>query len=115
MFKDRNGQPQKDTCFINVIAWAQMAEVCNQYLQKGRQVLIEGSLQSRSWKANDGQNRSTIEVRAARVQFMPRPLKEDAKQEDAKPVDLGEEPQEAGDNPGEDNAGVVKEAVENEQ
>jgi hypothetical protein len=46
---------------------------------------------------------------------MPRPLKEDAKQEDAKPVDLGEEPQEAGDNPGEDNAGVVKEAVENEQ
>jgi single-strand DNA-binding protein len=88
-FKDRNGQMQKETCFINVIAWGQMAEVCNQYLQKGRQILVEGKLRSRTWQNNEGQNRSTIEVRATRVQFMPQ-----AAREEVKSVDLGDEPEE---------------------
>lgn len=89
-FKDKNGQLQKDTCFINVIVWGQMAEVCNQYLQKGRQVFVEGRLQSRSWQNNEGQNRSVIEIRAIRVQFMPRAVKEEARE-----VDLGDGPEEA--------------------
>lgn len=76
-FKDKNGQQQKDTCFINVVVWSQMAEVCNQYLQKGKQVFVEGRLQSRSWKNNEGQNRSTLEVVAARVQFMPQGVRQD--------------------------------------
>ncbi|UCD15293.1 MAG: single-stranded DNA-binding protein [Candidatus Omnitrophota bacterium] len=88
-FKDKTGQLQKDTCFINVVVWGQMAEVCNQYLQKGRQVFVEGRLQSRSWQTNEGQNRSIIEVRAARVQFMPRAVREEARE-----VDLGDGPQE---------------------
>lgn len=88
-FKDRTGQLQKEACFINVVVWAQMAEVCNQYLQKGRQVLVEGRLQSRTWQNSEGKNRSTIEVRASRVQFMPRSIKEGARG-----VDLGEEPEE---------------------
>lgn len=88
-FKDKNGQAQKDTCFINVVAWAQLAEICNQYLQKGRAVLVEGRLQSRSWQGNDGQNRSVIEIRADRVQFLPRPVKDDTKS-----VELGDEPEE---------------------
>jgi single-strand DNA-binding protein len=87
-FKDKSGQPQKETCFINVVAWGQIAEVCNQYLQKGRQVLVEGRLQSRSWKTNDGQNRSVIEVCANRVQFMPQAMRSEAKD-----VDLGAEPE----------------------
>jgi single stranded DNA-binding protein len=66
-----------------------MAENCNQYLQKGRQILVEGRLQSRSWQDKDGNNRSTIEVRASRVQFMPRPMREETKE-----ADLGEAPQE---------------------
>ncbi|MFH1771898.1 MAG: single-stranded DNA-binding protein [Candidatus Omnitrophota bacterium] len=88
-FKDKNDQQQKDTCFINVIAWGKMAEVCNQYLQKGGQVLVEGRLQSRSWQNNEGKTRSTIEVRAARIQFMPRAVKEPAEE-----FDLGERPEE---------------------
>lgn len=87
-FKDKSGQNQKDTCFINVIVWGQMAEVCNQYLAKGRQIVVEGRLQSRSWKDNEGKNRTTIEVRADNVQFMPSRVKEQTKD-----VDLGEEPQ----------------------
>jgi len=86
-YKDKTGQAQQDTCFINVVAWGQMAETCNQYLQKGRLVLVEGRLQSRSWKDADGKNRNTIEVRATRIQFMPRGVKGEAAE-----IDLGEEP-----------------------
>ncbi len=70
-YKDRMGELKKETCFINVVVWGQMAEVCNQYLQKGRPVFIEGRLQSRSWQDNEGKSRNTIEVRAQRVQFLP--------------------------------------------
>jgi single-strand DNA-binding protein len=88
-FKDKNGQLQRDTCFINVIVWGQMAEICNQYLQKGRQIFVEGRLISRSWQDSEGKSRSTIEVKAQRVQFMPRAVKEESKE-----IDLGKEPEE---------------------
>ncbi|MBD3246506.1 MAG: single-stranded DNA-binding protein [Candidatus Omnitrophica bacterium] len=89
-FKDKSGQMQQDTCFINVVVWSQMAEVCNQYLQKGRQVLVEGRLQSRSWQDNEGKKRTTIEVRASRVQFMPR----GGAREESREADLGDGPEE---------------------
>lgn len=88
-FSDRSGQLKRDTCFLNVVVWDKMAEVCNQYLQKGRQVFIEGRLQSRSWQDKEGKTRNTLEVRASRVQFMPRAIKEEVRE-----IDLGEEPQE---------------------
>ena len=69
-FKDRSGELKQDTCFINVVVWDKQAETCNQYLKKGRSVLIEGRLQSRSWQDNEGKNRSVIEVRADRVVFL---------------------------------------------
>ncbi|MFC1594052.1 single-stranded DNA-binding protein [Candidatus Omnitrophota bacterium] len=69
-FKSRTGEAKDETCFITAVAWDRQAEVCNQYLSKGRPVFIEGRLQSRSWETNDGQKRSVIEVRAERVQFL---------------------------------------------
>ena len=70
-YKDRGtGEQKKDTCFVNVIAWDRQAENCNQYLSKGRPIFVEGRLQFRSWEAKDGQKRSTIEVRAERIQFL---------------------------------------------
>lgn len=69
-FKDRTGELKEDTCFVTVTAWDKQAEICNQYLQKGRSVFVEGILQSRSWETNDGQKRSTIDVRAERIQFL---------------------------------------------
>ncbi len=74
---------------MNVVVWGQTAEVCNQYLQKGRQIFVEGRLQSRSWQNNEGQNRSVLEVVAVRVQFMPQAARPETQE-----VDLGEEPQE---------------------
>jgi single-strand DNA-binding protein len=72
-FKDKTGELKQDTCFINVVVWDKQAETCNQYLQKGRSVLIEGRLQSRSWQDNEGKNRSVVEVRADRVVFLGGP------------------------------------------
>src|ERR1044071_7329755 len=72
-FKDRTGELKEDTCFITVTAWDKQAEICNQYLQKGRSVFVEGILQSRSWETTDKQKRSTIDVRAERIQFLGGP------------------------------------------
>ncbi|HOD11821.1 MAG TPA: single-stranded DNA-binding protein [Candidatus Omnitrophota bacterium] len=69
-FRDRaSGELKEETCFLTVTAWDKQAEACNQYLKKGSPIFVEGTLQSRSWEAN-GQKRSTIEVRAERVQFL---------------------------------------------
>jgi single-strand DNA-binding protein len=69
-FKDRTGELKEDTCFVTITAWDKQAEICNQYLQKGKAVFVEGILQSRSWETPDGQKRSTIDVRAERIQFL---------------------------------------------
>ena len=72
-YKDRStGEQKKDTCFVNIIAWDRQAENCNQYLSKGRPIFVEGRLQYRAWES-EGQKRSTIEVKADRVQFLGRP------------------------------------------
>jgi len=54
------------------VAWQKLAELCKQYLAKGRAVLVEGKLQSRSWETEDGQKRSMLEVRADRIEFLDR-------------------------------------------
>ena len=70
-FRDRaSGELKEETCFITVTAWDKQAEACNQYLTKGSPIFVEGTLQSRSWETTDHQKRSTIEVRAERVQFL---------------------------------------------
>lgn len=68
-YKSQTGERKEETCFVNVIVWSRQAETCNQYLKKGRAVFVEGRLVSRSWEA-EGQKRSTMEVRADRVQFL---------------------------------------------
>lgn len=68
-FKDQAGQRKEETCFVTVVVWSKQAELCNQYLKKGRSVCVEGRLIYRSWE-QDGKTRSTLEVRADRVQFL---------------------------------------------
>ncbi|MCM8819349.1 MAG: single-stranded DNA-binding protein, partial [Candidatus Omnitrophica bacterium] len=80
-FKNKEGELKQETCFINVVVWGQMAEVCNQYLQKGRLILVEGRLQSRTWQDTEGKNRSSIEIRAVRIQFMPKTFREKEEQQ----------------------------------
>ena len=69
-YKDKSGENKEEVCYITVTAWDRQAEVCNQYLKKGRPVFVEGRLQSRSWETNEGEKRSTIDIRAERIQFL---------------------------------------------
>ncbi len=68
--KDPSGAWKEETCFVNVVTWAQLAERCGDALKKGSAVFVEGRLQSRSWETEDGNRRSVVEVRADRVQFL---------------------------------------------
>lgn len=71
-YMSQSGEKKEEVSFIRVVVWAKRAEVCNEYLKKGSPVFIEGRLQSRSWEAQDGTKRSTIEVIAQNVQFLSR-------------------------------------------
>ena len=70
VYKAQTGEKKEETSFVRVVVWGRMAEVCGEYLAKGRPVFVEGRLQSRSWDAPDGQKRSTVEVIAQNVQFL---------------------------------------------
>ena len=67
---DKNGQKQEKTEWHRVVVFGKLAELCSQYLAKGRQAYIEGKLQTRSWQDKDGQTRYTTEVVAQSVQFL---------------------------------------------
>jgi single-strand DNA-binding protein len=71
-FKDNNGQWRENVCYVGVVAWYKLAENCAENLKKGYSVVIEGELQSRSFKTEDGHNRNIVEIKARRVQFLNR-------------------------------------------
>jgi single-strand DNA-binding protein len=64
---------EKETDFIDIVAWRRTAEFVTQYLTKGRLVAVEGRLQIRSWVAQDGSKRRAAEVVADNVQGLDRP------------------------------------------
>lgn len=66
-FKEKNGE--KITDFIDCVAWRNTAEFVEKYFGKGRMAVVSGSLQIRSWKDKDGNNRRTAEVVADNVYF----------------------------------------------
>lgn len=57
-----DGERRKETEWFNVVAWGNLAEICKQYLSKGRQVYVEGRLQTRHWEDEDGNRRSSVEI-----------------------------------------------------
>jgi single-strand DNA-binding protein len=69
-YKDSSNQWQEDVCYVGIVAWNRLAESCKDRLKKGSAVLIDGELQSRSWKTDDGHNRSIVEIKARRIQFL---------------------------------------------
>lgn len=62
IYKNQEGQKVEQVEYHNVVVWRKLAEIAAQYLKKGRRVLIEGRLQTRSWEANDGSKRSRTEI-----------------------------------------------------
>ena len=71
-WKSAEGEDREKTTWFRVSAWGQLAEVCNQYLTKGRLVLVEGEVDASAWTGNDGEARATLELRARNVQFLGR-------------------------------------------
>jgi single-strand DNA-binding protein len=68
-YKDQSGEWKEATDYVDVTAWGPLAERVAQYCQKGKQVLVNGRIQSRSWE-QDGQKRSKVEVLAQDVTFL---------------------------------------------
>lgn len=67
---DKGGQKQEKTEWHRIVVWGKLAELCNQYLSKGRQAFVEGRLQTRAWDDKDGNKRYTTEILANTVQFI---------------------------------------------
>jgi len=71
-FKDNNGQWRENVCYVGVVAWYKLAESCFENIKKGSAVIIDGELQSRSWRNDDGSTRNVVEIKARRIQFLNR-------------------------------------------
>lgn len=69
---DAQGQKQQRTEFHNIVAWSKLAEICGQYLGKGRKAYIEGRLQTREWEGPDGQKRNRTEIVAENMIMLDR-------------------------------------------
>ncbi|NLX15179.1 MAG: single-stranded DNA-binding protein [Phycisphaerales bacterium] len=61
-WRDRDGNNKDEVCFVDLIAYGRQAEVINQYMTKGRSILIEGRLRYRQWTNKEGQNRNKMDV-----------------------------------------------------
>jgi len=69
-FKTTNGEMKEETTFIDIETWGRQAELVGQYLTKGRNCLVEGSLKLDQWEDKDGNKRSKIKLVAQRVHFI---------------------------------------------
>jgi single-strand DNA-binding protein len=100
----RGENQEESTSFFNIVAWNKTAEICNEYLSKGKQVGVDGRLQQRRWSGSDGMKRSNVEIVANNVQFFgparqqsgqfqePRPSSQEEKVSSQESEDLKEEP-----------------------
>ena len=80
-FQDAQGE--RETDFIDVVAWRQSAEFVNSYLSKGRLVMVDGRLQVRQWQTQDGQRRRSTEVVANEIRALDRPREQSERAEGA--------------------------------
>lgn len=67
---DKSGQKQNRTEWHRIVVWSKLADLCAKYLTKGREVYLEGRLQTRQWQDQSGQTRYTTEIQAQTVQFL---------------------------------------------
>lgn len=61
-WKDQDGNDQERTEWHRIVAWGRLGEICGEYLSKGKQVFIEGRIQSREWEDQEGNKRTTVEI-----------------------------------------------------
>jgi single-strand DNA-binding protein len=71
-FNNKAGEREERTEWHRIVAWGKLAEICQQYLKKGKQVYIEGRLQTRQWEDQQGQKRQTTEIVAQQMTMLGR-------------------------------------------
>ena len=69
-FTNPQGETKEETEWFSIVCWGKLAELCNQYVQKGSLVYVEGRNKTRSWDGQDGQKHYRTEVQANRVSFL---------------------------------------------
>jgi single-strand DNA-binding protein len=69
-FTDKEGAKQERTEWHRIVVWSKLAEVCGEHLRKGRQVYLEGRLQTREWQDKEGRRNFTTEIVADQVNFL---------------------------------------------
>jgi len=89
VYRDSDNNWQTDTSFFRITAWARLAERSSETLSKGSPVIIEGTLQSRTWQDKDDNTRTSIEIVANRIQHLEREIPQDTTDEEV-PTDDGE-------------------------
>jgi len=92
-FTNKNGEREARTEWHRVVAWGRLAEICNQYLKKGKQIYVEGRLQTRNWEDQSGNKRYTTEVIANNMVMLGRAGEAgDVPSQDFPPDDFQEAP-----------------------
>ena len=71
-YTGQDGEKREETEWFRVNAWGRLAEVCNNYLQKGMMVYVEGRLSTRTWQGQDGEKRFSLEIMASEMQMLDR-------------------------------------------
>lgn len=71
-WKNQQGEKQEQVEYHNIVAWGKLAEICGQYLQKGKKVYIDGRLQTRDWEGQDGQKKYRTEIVAENMIMLSR-------------------------------------------
>jgi len=69
-YRDSSNLWQEDVCYVGVVAWNKLADSCRERLAKGSAVLIDGELQSKTFKSDENKNRTIVEIKAKRIQFL---------------------------------------------
>ena len=69
-YRDSSNLWQEDVCYVGVVAWNKLADSCRERITKGSAVLIDGELQSRTFKSDENKNRTIVEIKAKRIQFL---------------------------------------------
>lgn len=93
-WKDKDGNKQEKTEWHKIVVFSKLAEICGQYLNKGKQIYIEGRIQTRQWEDRDGNKKYTTEIVANQMQMLGSPSQG---QKQAAPAGAGGAPR-AGEN-----------------
>lgn len=69
-YVDKNGEKKETTEWHKVVVWGKLASICDRYLSKGRQALVEGEIETKPWTDDEGQKRKQFQIKALTVQFV---------------------------------------------